>query len=98
MVEVAAQAIEPPADQHVTPPASGLGEQVIQGWPALLGPTHTAIDVLHCRPAARLDVAPQFLQLVLWFLVEGTHAGIDGGPHCWASVACVASVAPAFRI
>ena len=82
MSEVAPQAVEPPADQHVDPSPSGIADQAVKRRPTVFGPADSVVDVLHRRiPAPRPHVPPQLGELVLGLLVERRDAGVDRRPH-----------------
>jgi integrase/recombinase XerD len=54
MSQVPAEAIEPPAKQHIELPASGIGDELIERGPAVLRSADAPVDVLDRRPAAGL--------------------------------------------
>jgi hypothetical protein len=61
VLQGAPEAIEPPADDDVEPPAPGIGDQAIEGRPAVRRAGDALVDVLSGRPAAGLDVPAEFL-------------------------------------
>jgi hypothetical protein len=79
--KVAAQAIESPDDQHIKPPAPGVGEQVIEGRLPVLCAADAAVDVFGDRPATGPGVPPQLRELVFRFLVVRRDASVDGRSH-----------------
>jgi hypothetical protein len=76
VLQIAAQAIEPPAHHDIEAPSSGVGQQLIERGASILRPAYATIHVLDGRPAASGDVAAQLLKLVLRLLVEGRDARI----------------------
>ena len=70
VLQVATESIEPPADQHIEPPPLGVGQELVERGTTIFRPAHPAINVLDGRPAARLDLPSQLLELVLRFLLE----------------------------
>ena len=90
--------IQPPADQHIEATALGVTDQIVEGGATILRPAHAAIDVLNRRPATRVDIPSKLLELVLRFLVQRAHAGVDGGLQAATCPSAGAATAPAFRI
>src|SRR5206468_11876312 len=74
--------------------ALGISQHLVERRPPVLRPAHPFVDVFDALPAARLDIAPELLELVLRLLVQSTDARVDGGPHG----STVASVVPALII
>src|SRR5205823_6288024 len=93
VLEVPSQSIQSPAHQYVEPPAFGVGEHLIERGASILRPAHSAIHVLHDRPAACPGISTQFGELVLRLLIECRDTGVDRGLHDWPP-----SVVPALRI
>ena len=98
MLQVAAEPIQPPAHQHVEPAALGIWTSMSRAGRRSFAPDTPVIDVLDSRPAARLDVAPEFLQLVLRLLVERRRpARRWRGPHRVAAPRRSSRSSPAFE-
>src|SRR5262249_24594714 len=64
VLQVAPEAIQTPADEHVEPTALGVANEGIQRWPPLLRPAHATVNVLDgARPTAGLGVSAELSQL-----------------------------------
>jgi hypothetical protein len=77
--QITSEPIEPPADQHIELPSSSCTQQLVEGGPTILGTADTAIDVLPGGPVTRCGVPTKLGELVLWFLIDGANASVDGG-------------------
>ena len=54
MPQVPPEPIQAPADQRVEPAPTGVGDQGVEGRPAVLAPADAPIDVFRSPPAPRL--------------------------------------------
>jgi hypothetical protein len=75
MLQTPTEPIEAPAHDDIEPASPGIGQELIESGTSILRPAHPAIDVLGWDPASRLDVPPEFLQLVLRLLIERRDTG-----------------------
>jgi hypothetical protein len=81
MAQVSTQAIKSPTDQHIESPSAGLRDQPIQGGPAIFRAGHPMIDKLPHGESPLSAILPEFAELILGFLIQRAHAGIQGRPH-----------------
>jgi hypothetical protein len=81
MSEIAAEAIEPPANKHIKPTAPRVGEHLIKGRASILGSAETSIHELGSGPTPGLNVTPKFDQLVFAGLVSGADPSVDRRLH-----------------
>ena len=68
--QAAPQAVQAPHDDGVHLPLPGIRHESVQGGTAVLRARDAVIDILDALPPSRREVAPQFVELVLRFLVE----------------------------
>ena len=76
VLEIPSEPIKTPAHQHIELSPFRVSNHVIERGPAILRAADTAIGVLNGRPASGLDIAPEFLKLVFWFLIECADTGV----------------------
>src|SRR5688572_27237485 len=81
MPKIAPEPVQPPAHYDVEFPAFGIFEEGIEPRAPVLGAADAPVHELRPGPAPGLDVAPEFLELILRLLVEGADAGVDCGLH-----------------
>jgi len=81
VLQVPPEAVEAPADDDIESASLDVTDQVVERRPTILGAADAAVDVLGGGPAPRLDKAPEFLELILRFLVERADVGVDGSAH-----------------
>src|SRR5262249_52108912 len=56
-------------------------DHLIERGTPILRAAHTTVHKLNRRPSPRFNVAAEFLELILWLLIEGGHAGVDRSSH-----------------
>jgi hypothetical protein len=81
VLQIAAETVQPPNDQDIKPPTPCICDQAVQRRTTIRGSADALVDVLDRRPAARVGVSAQFLQLIFRFLVGGGDPGVDGTAH-----------------
>ena len=94
VLQVAPESIQPPAHEHVEPPPPGVRQQLVEGGAPILRPAHPFVQLLGGRPAPRLRVPPQLLELIFRLLIDGADPRVDGGLYALTSRSAV----PALRI
>jgi hypothetical protein len=47
MFQIAPEPIQPPDDENVESAPSGIGNQAVESWAAVLRPAHAFVDVFH---------------------------------------------------
>jgi len=68
VTEAASQSVQPPAQDDIDTTALRIPTEFIECRAAVLRAADAIVHVFASGPAPRLDVAPEFLELVLWFL------------------------------
>jgi hypothetical protein len=81
MPEISTEPVQSPAHQDIELPSPRILQQFIESGASILRTTDASVHELGGRPSPRLDIAPEFQELVLGFLVERRDAGVDGGFH-----------------
>ena len=81
VAEVATKAIQSAAHHHIELSTLRIRDHLIQRRPTILRAADTAVDKLDGGPSSRFNVAAEFLELILWFLIEGGNAGVDCSSH-----------------
>src|SRR4051812_30402772 len=81
MPQVPAETIQTPAHDTLYAMTTHVGDELVEGGPAVLRSTDALIDVLDRIPAARCNIPSQFDQLVLGRLFVRTHARIERDLH-----------------
>ncbi len=79
MPQIATETIEPPAHDALNTMTTHVGDELVERWSPILRAADAGVDVLDGRPAARVDVAAQFQQLVLGRLILC-------GPPAWNGI------------
>ena len=81
MAEIPTEAIQSPAHDDVELSAFGIRDHLVERRPTILRAAEATIHKLDRRPSSRLNIAAEFLELVLRFLIEGGNAGVDRSFH-----------------
>ena len=79
--QVPAQAVEPPANEHIELPAFCCLEEFIERRTTLLRARDAAVYELRSVPASAFHVTAQLLELVLDVLLERRDASVDSRSH-----------------
>src|SRR4051812_15961594 len=79
--QVPAEPIESPADNALDAMTTHIRDKPVKRGPAILRAAEAFVDVLDGTPAARLDVAAKFDELILCGLLVRAHADIEGDLH-----------------
>ncbi len=80
--QAAPQPVQPPHDDGVHLPPPGVCHEAVEGGTAVLGSADALIHVLDGYPVTGRNIAPEFGELVLRFLIEGRDPCIE---RCTAS-------------
>src|SRR5205823_723874 len=89
VLQVPAEAIQAPAADDTESASFGVDDHAIECRPAVFRTTDPAIDIFDCRgPSARVDVAAEFRELILWLLIRRGDTRVNSAPHgnLWAGV------------
>src|SRR5262249_5840904 len=81
MLQVPPEPIEAPAHEHIELAPPGVLQQRVERGPAILRAADAVVDIFDRHPLAGRDVASEFKQVVIDWLIDRGNAHVNRATH-----------------